>query len=528
MWQRAHKGQLSAAASWLGRASVIIVTGVACMFYTVGVGGAVDAGIRLGFQASSEVVTNVTGRTPADLVGSTMIDYVWYPAWLDATFGQDEAPRNEYAARLWKAGTFTVEEQTAINADPGTSKAKIDERREQYKAIMIEMQDKYPQTYRRAAGMDTGGALWSTLPGAVGNIAAGWFLGICLVLMALGSAIARVAVGLYPFVAIPAVFHWLHHLAAQVAAMVVWAAWRGVVAGFAFFAYLVSCIGWVLRGTADPFVKTAAILLISAAMFAVMRRFNVIPQSRRSRRRSERRTERRRTDRRGGSRSGYSGFDQPRRPDQPQGGGGGSALAPVVVPGEAQRTARPPDVDDLGHLRSAKNPNQAKHTARAVAEVAATKSHPAVAAGVATVHAVKGAKDSRSALPSGAKAAQVSQTPAAAPDPPRVAPAGRKPGEVGPAAPRRALPVSQAKAPAVNPAPRTYQDAVNAGNSRAATPLPSITSGSASTGSAAVSAPRRSGGASGATIPGTVVHRGIHTPVTPSTPTITNPREADR
>ncbi len=494
LWRRAHRGHLSAAAAWFGKATLIVVTAVACMFFTVGVGGAVDAGIRLGFQASSEAVTNVTGRSPADLVGATMMDYVWYPSWQDATFGQDEAPRREFSERLWKAGTFTVEEQQAINDDPGTANAKIDERREQYRTVMLELQEKYPQTYRRAAGMDTGGALGSTLPGLLTVLVTAWFLLVCLALMAYGSAIARVAVGLYPFIAIPAVFHWLHHLATRIGAMVLWAAWRGVVASFAFFVFLVSCVGWVLRGTMSPFVKVIAVALIGAALWAAMSRFNVIPQLRLRERFERRRGERDR--RRNNNDGGYEQFNSPRRPDAPYApfdaphrpNPGGPGGAGGRVPIEATRSARPRDVDDLGHLKSARNPAQARHTAGEIAAVAASRAHPAIAAGVTTGKTVKGASDKTRQLTSAAqKALPAGNEPASARARPVTAGASTQP--VGPPAPRRALPVSTTKPPAaVNAPPRSYHAAVTAGNHRP--PAPPSTD----------------------VVQGTVVARGIHTP----------------
>lgn len=366
-WQRGRRGEVAKIAAWAGKSLTIVGVAVACTFYAVGVGGAVDRGIGIAVQSASELST-AGDREPADVVGSILIDKVIYPTWQRQMFGDNTAARDKYQARLWKAGTFTREEQAALDANPGGAQAVIDDRREQYKAVMLEIENEYPATYPQTAGMNTRAQLGESTAGAVSVFSASWFLFACLVLLVWASVIARIGIGIFPAIAIPAVFPRLHGMAYDLGMTIVRAAWQAVVAAFAVFVYLVAALAPIMGSEFNPFLKVVMILFVSVAMFKLMKKLKVMPGSVTKKfgdvfnRKSNSKTEKNEN-----SKTSTSPIDDlgnlpsaggpGGKPGMP-GAGGGS----VATPREVKQTARPvsvgigaPAVDrgDLGDLKSA-------------------------------------------------------------------------------------------------------------------------------------------------------------------------------
>jgi hypothetical protein len=461
LWKRARRGQIAQTAAWAGKTLTILVVATFCMFYAVGVGGAVDRGVSLGFQSAGDVVTSMSGRSGADMVAITMIDHVVYPTWRRTTFGDDKAAADRYAARLWKAGTFTREEQAQINRDPGAAERLIDERREQYKTIMGEIREQHPQTYQLAAGMDTGRQMWEALFSLFVSGAALWFLLLCLVLMLTASAFVRVAIGLFPAIAVAAVFPRLHRLASDLAATVVREIWRAVIAAFAFFAFLVSCVGAIMRSDLPQLLKVVAVLILGRILYLVMRRFKVTPDWRRLPGLPGRR-----------GRDGDHGSDRrrdntdqtPQDPTGPHPNTPGGAAGTGGEPAEARmRVRRAPavtatgHVPDLGPLPSVHRPAPASGTTPAPRRVpapavaAASKTHPAAAAAVTAAAIYQ----------------QRRQITGSTVTPQRL-PGAAAQRRVGPPPARRALPAGPTRPnmvtrDGVQRAPRTYDTAAAAG-----------------------------------------------------------------
>lgn len=461
-WRHARKGQLSAVATWVAKATAIMVIAVGCVGYAVGVGGAIDKGISLAFQSAGEVTSGAVGRTSSDLVGATMVEHVLYPTWQAATFGGDRQAEAEYSERLWKAGTLTREEQAAIAADPAQSAPELDKRRETYKTTMVEMQSKYPQTYRIAAGIDTGGYGWTALAGMLTVGVVTWFLLGCLVIMLWGSLYARVIMGVFPVVAIPAILPKFHRFAFDQAKNLALAVWQAVVSSLAFFAFLIAGVGTVMRNTQLPlFVRAAAVVLLAVGLAKLLAKFKVgagVPDRLRPRIPGPlgRRLERRAAERRGRARGrvpfvGPDGSDADPSPRKTEAGSGS-----VPTPPEARMrprravTAQPAPVD-LGELQSAEQPKRKGRgaTAMRVGAAVAGKSHP-VAGAVLTAgsvvqkrRAVASQGGSRRALPAGRQRT------------------GDAPAGAAPAASRRPMPGKPVNpAPSVRPASSTASRAV--------------------------------------------------------------------
>lgn len=369
---RARTGQLAHVASWTGTALLIFTISVGCVFYAVGVGSAVDRGMATAFTAAGDVVTN-NGREPADVVGSTMVDYVVYPTWQRNMFGNNEAARNEFSERLWKAGALTKEEQTGINTNPDTAAAVLDDRQEQYKAVMVELEEKYPQSYQIASGMDTRSQLGDTTAGTVAVFVAVWFLIACLLMLLWSSVIVRIGIGMFPAVAIPALFPRMHKLASDVGMMILQALWRAVVSAFAFFAFVVAGVGWVMRSDAPAPVKILAVAFMTVAGWRFMKRFGVTPNMGAIRNRVTNLRKNLRTDgpayppvhgKSGSDTQGKPGPTVPGKPGAP-GAAGQPGTAGASVPSEARVSARQRAVSastsplNLGPLQSATRPTTA-------------------------------------------------------------------------------------------------------------------------------------------------------------------------
>ena len=268
-WRLVKRIELTEVLSWLMRAGAAYVIAIGCMFYTIGVGGFFDSMIRQGFSAASEVTSSTLGRQPADAVASTMLDRVMYPLWQDAIFGGNSEVRREYSERLWKAGAFTVEEQDEINRDPTIADGRVDDKRKAYREVMLEIQDKHPQAYPQAAGMDTALSTWSSLPGVLAVFAAGVFLLICIVRIAWGTVVARIAIGVFPLFAIPAMLPGMHTQAVAVAKLVARAFWQGLVYTVLFFVYLHAGIGWILSSDQHGLVKALMVALMTGVLLAL-------------------------------------------------------------------------------------------------------------------------------------------------------------------------------------------------------------------------------------------------------------------
>lgn len=384
----ASKGQVRLIAGWLGRAFVIVWVGMLCTFYAVGVGAAMDKGIGEGFKSAGEIATETTAREPADMVGGLMVDKVLYPMWERQMFGGDQKAAAEFGPRLWRAGTFTREEQAGIAANPGSAQALVDTRREQYKTAMAELKTKYPQTYNLTSGQDSSTQMWEALVGLTGVAAGAWFLIACLARILWGMIVVRVAVGLFPAVAVAAVLPKFHTLAMRVGSMVVKAGWRALLSAFAFFAFVVAVLAPIMSSDREPLVRAAAVTLAAVAMHVLLRIAGGAP-ARLAQGRLDR--SKRATANSGSQESSTETLDPVREAGNP-------------VAGTSLRTYRAPhkrpkaETVDLGSLKSVSTPQPARPrgggatTKAAVA--AAGRVHPAAGVAAAAVTSNRGRSQS--------------------------------------------------------------------------------------------------------------------------------------
>lgn len=505
LWTRGRKGHVSAMFAWVGSAMLILAIAVGCVFYTVTVGASVDQGTKLAVQSAAEVAT-AGDRDPADVVGNVLVDRVMFPTWQKQTFGQNTAARDEFQARLWKASNFTREEQAELDADVAAAGAKINERQEQYKTVMLELRDKYPTAYPQAAGQNSQGQVGEAAAASLSVASAAWFLIGLLVLLIWASVIARIGIGIFPAVAIPAVFPKFHGLAIDVGTSIVMAAWQAVISAFAIFIYLAAALVPIMGSDYDPFLKTLMIMFVSFAMSRVMKRMKVTPRGvlkkMRVRRKESKKSSHRKT----------SGDPSNSHPGPTPGNPGATGTG--IVPREARQSARPAhsaapaiavpngDLGDLGDLKStntaASKPVPAVTPGRrgeyvptptAALTSAETSRTPTVGGGAKTV-AVTAAK--YKAITTGATAAA------------KATPHGRV-IVVGTAA--------VAAAPKAVGAVRGIHQ--KASETRVRPPIAHIGSPARSISEGPVFRPGNSTAAA-AVIPGRVIRRGHHTPTTPT------------
>lgn len=484
-----RKGKLAKTSTWIGKMLVITTAATMCIFYTVGVGGTVDKGISMAFQSAGEVVADKAGRDGADIVGAVMTEHVLYPTWEQAMFAGDKPAADKFAARLWKASVFTREEQAEIAKDPSSAQGKIEERQGQYKDIMKELQEQHPQTYRVTSGMDTRGHGTTAFGGLIATLAPLWFLMICLVLMVLGSVITRVAIGVYPAVAIPAVFPKLHGAATKVGMLVVRGVWRAVIGAFAFFGFLVAGVSTILTSDRDLLFKTASILLLTFVLFSVMSQFGVTPSMAAFK-----------TTGKGGK--GGKGKDgkgnrwrllrgapgQPEQQPSPQPGPPtpmpGPQQGPPPEAGQRPRmlTAQPAPSDEvlnLGELKSAKGSKDGKGPKGPSSGVLKTgaavagRAHPVTAAALTAGAVAKQRKEAehRKALAAGPQPAGPGKgTVSASPRSVAASQPSTSRSLVAPSTARRGLPAAPSRPAKVNPAPTYRQQHHPAGSYRTVTP----------------------------------------------------------
>lgn len=443
------KGQIRLIASWFGRGMVIVTAAIACMFYAVGVGAAFDKGISAAFTAAAEVTTDRVGRTPADTVAALITEKVLYPTWERQTFGGDQEAAKEFGPRLFRAGTFTREEQAVIDADPGKAAGMVDARREQYKQAMADLKTKHPQAYQYAAGEQSRSQMWEAMVGLVGVLSGAWFLGWCLIRILWGRITLSVGVGLFPAVAVAAVLPGKHIAAFKVAGIVVKAAWLALLAAFAFFGFVIAVLVPIMSSGQDPLVRAAAVTLAAVAMYTVLRVYGVAPKGRGAAGGSYGPWRRRAghvqddTGSRSGSTPRASSGQGPRTPAGPA--GGAATPGSTVRPWAPRRRAGHVQ-DDLGNLQSASRSRNPGSAAK-VGALVAGRAHPVTAAALTAVSAVQKAK-TRPAL-----AADVT--------PPRRR-LGTNRQQRLPVAPARRTPNMVTRDGMVRPRPTTYAAAVAA------------------------------------------------------------------
>lgn len=278
---KARKADVAGAATGSGKTLGIVALGIACVIFPLTIGAAVDKGIGQVVSTTSSLATGSdSGKAPADQLAGAVSESILYATWAQATFGTgavNEKVAKEYGPRLFKAAAYTRAEQAMIDADPSKAQALADLKREHYKEIAKEIEDKYPDVYQWVAGNQQQAQFGYTVAGVIGVLIALVFLIYALFRMAYAMIIVRLAVGVGPAVALVAAFPRLHHLVAALADVVLHALRSAAYFGAAGVIFTIVAVGTILSPSSQlhPVVKILAMLALTYAVWYGAKRLGI-------------------------------------------------------------------------------------------------------------------------------------------------------------------------------------------------------------------------------------------------------------
>lgn len=278
---KARRADVAGAATGSGKTLGIVMLGIVCVVFPLTIGAAVDKGIGQVVSTTSSLATGSdSGKEPADQLAGAVTESILYATWAQATFGTgaiNEKVAKEYGPRLFKAAAYTRAEQAVIDADPSKAKAMADLKREHYKEVAKEIEEKYPDVYQWVAGNQQQAQFGYTVAGVIGVLIALVFLIYALFRMAYAMIVVRLAVGVGPAVALVAAFPRLHHLVAAVADVVLHALRSAAYFGAAGVLFTIVAVGTILSPSSQlhPVVKILAMLALTYAVWYGAKRLNI-------------------------------------------------------------------------------------------------------------------------------------------------------------------------------------------------------------------------------------------------------------
>lgn len=281
---RQRHGDVAGEASASGRAALILLAGVICATYSLTVGAVIDRGLGESFRAANEIATqSVDGgsREPADAVAANLVGTILYNGWAAATFGTDTPAAEEFGPALFRAGALTREEQAAIDADPTTATSVLDAKRDEYKRVAKQVEDKYPQAYANLAGHSTGQRAGHALAGLLAALAGVGYLIYCLFKMVFAMVAARIGIGAVPAIALIAMVPRWQQVALDLLGWIVEAVVKACAFGFVYAVFLAGGIGGIMSPAVDwhPLVKAGALVIAAVAVQNLLKRLGLSGRS---------------------------------------------------------------------------------------------------------------------------------------------------------------------------------------------------------------------------------------------------------
>jgi len=384
---KARKADVAGAATGSGKTLGIVAIGIACVIFPLTIGATVDKGIGQVVSTTSSLATGSdSGKEPADQLAGAVVESILYATWAQATFGTgptNEKVATEYGPRLFKAAAYTRSEQAMLDADPSKAQALADLKREHYKEVAKEIEEKYPDVYQWVAGNQQQAQFGYTVAGVIGVLIALVFLIYALFRMAYAMIVVRIAVGVGPAIALVAAFPRLHHLVASVADVVLHALRSAAYFGAAGVLFTIVAVGTILSPSSQlhPIVKILAMLTLTATVWYGAKRLNIATLAAKAKQDAKEADSERRAQ----------------EPSQP------SASDPFTVPDRPNRSA-PVEVGFV-EAKTRTAPTAASRPAAAAQQVAAAGARAGIgAAKGATVGAAKGAVFTVATLGTGAGA----------------------------------------------------------------------------------------------------------------------------
>jgi len=279
--RRHHDADVRGATTMAGRIIMVLAIGIVCTLYPLTIGATVDKGLGQAVSAAASLsVGGADEKPPADMLGGAAVQAINYNTWLQGTFGTgtlNERAAKEFGPRLFKAAAYTRTEQATINKDPSKAQAMGDLKREHYKEVAKEIEDKYPDVYEWVAGNHQAQQFGYSVAGVVSAFVCVAFLAFALFRLAYAMIVVRIGIGVGPLVALFGVHPKMYHAVGALASTVGEALRSAFFFGIASVLFLVVAIGTILSPSSalHPIVKIFAVLALTYALLRAAKVFGV-------------------------------------------------------------------------------------------------------------------------------------------------------------------------------------------------------------------------------------------------------------
>lgn len=277
---RARRAKVGETASTLGKSTLILAVGMFTVLAAVPLGNAVDKGMTTLISSAANTGVLDGSVDPSDALGGAAHNSLLYNTWLQMTFGsgkQNATAAKEFGGRLFMASTFSRDEQARIDKDPSIATDLSDKKREDYKKVLTEIKEKYPQPYEYVAGNHTGEQLSFALVAFLSALVSLVFIVVALLKLIYAMAVTRIMVGIFPAVATAAVFPRFQHLALNVFGIM----WDAIVKAIYFGLAVVVFVGFGIGGilspatTMHPLLKLIALAVATYVAWRVATRLGI-------------------------------------------------------------------------------------------------------------------------------------------------------------------------------------------------------------------------------------------------------------
>jgi hypothetical protein len=287
---RARRGNLAEAGTQSAKTGLIVLVAAAAVIYPLLIGPAIDKALTGGIGTVNELASGVESRDTPDLIAANLHEAALYNQWLSSTFGTSDGALNqkvaaEYGPRLFNDSALTRAEARQIEQDPSKAEDIVNGKVDDYVDAANEIKDKYPTVYAYVAGNhgDTafGAGITAWFAAAVGTA----FLIYALTKLALAMVIIRLAVALFPGLALLAQHPKGHKYGMKVLNY----SWTAIVTAFFYGAAAVTFVVIAIRNVLDPmstlnmWARLAVLALLTLGMFVVAHKIGLADEMRKAR-----------------------------------------------------------------------------------------------------------------------------------------------------------------------------------------------------------------------------------------------------
>lgn len=277
---RSRKGDVAGETGAAVSTLTLLTVAAATLLYAGLFVSTVDKMLVDSFKAGGAIATQSTtneNTDVGDVIGANLVNSILYPSWASMTFGNNSAAAKEFGPELFKAGVLSRKEQADLDAHPDTAAKVFDAKKAAYKAVAKKIEDKYPQAYQAVAGNQTAAQSTASAVTLIATLSATGFLLYSIVRMIWAMVVVRLGFGMTPAVALIAQVPRWNHVAMELLTWVIQAVAQAVAFAFVFNVFLAGAIGGIMSPDSgwNPIVKAVALLLVSVAMWSVMRRLGL-------------------------------------------------------------------------------------------------------------------------------------------------------------------------------------------------------------------------------------------------------------